>query len=89
MATMTPHEWLALRRAYTRNLKLRALDYSKEDDRALYHPVHDGAHDPVARLLTTIGCDTYFCAAAARLRADRSASPPTLNGATSVIGRSG
>lgn len=51
---MTPVEWLALRRLYTRNLKLRALDYANEEDHKLYHPVHDRAHDPVARLLRTI-----------------------------------
>jgi hypothetical protein len=54
LAAMTPEEWLALRRLYTRNLKLRALDYANEEDRKLYHPVHDPAHDPVARLLRTI-----------------------------------
>lgn len=51
---MTPTEWLDLRRRYTRNLKLRALDYANAEDRALYHPVHEGPHDPVARLMRAI-----------------------------------
>lgn len=54
---MTRREWLELRRRYTRNLKLRALDYSDASDRALYAPVHEGAHDPVARLMRTIDDD--------------------------------
>lgn len=51
---MTTREWVELRRRYTRNLKLRALDYTDEADRKLYHPVHERSHDPVARLLRAI-----------------------------------
>lgn len=50
----TDPEWLAFRRLCTRNLKLRALDYTSEEDQKLYHRVHDDAHDPTLRLLRTI-----------------------------------
>lgn len=51
---MADPQWRELRRRFTRNLKLRALDYALEEDRKLYAPVHEGAHDPVARLHRTI-----------------------------------
>src|ERR1700682_6012487 len=51
--------------------------------------------DPIApeaptRLMVTIGClPRYFCACCARLRPERSESPPAANGTTKVMGLAG
>lgn len=50
----TDDEWLQRSRAIYQRLKDRPLDLSRAEDRALYVPVHDAAHDPVARLQRTI-----------------------------------
>lgn len=51
---MDRKEFRAVQRQFIRSLRERPLDLSDEDDRRLYQPLHDDAHDPVRRLFDTI-----------------------------------